>query len=102
MCSGFALLEAMACGAPVICPPLGALSELIRDGETGFHVDNLDDLMARVRLVASTPALANKIGQNALCAVERDHASTVGAHQLADIYRKLLNDNRGIPARIVA
>jgi glycosyltransferase involved in cell wall biosynthesis len=33
---GIAMIEALACGTPVVATPEGSISELIRDGVTGF------------------------------------------------------------------
>jgi glycosyltransferase involved in cell wall biosynthesis len=35
---GLALLEAMACGTPVVCSDIGGMPELVADGETGLVV----------------------------------------------------------------
>ena len=45
------ILEALACGVPVIASRLGAMAVLIRDGETGllFEPDNPRDLAEKVR-----------------------------------------------------
>jgi glycosyltransferase involved in cell wall biosynthesis len=34
------MLEAMACGTPVLATPVGGISSFIRDGETGFILEN--------------------------------------------------------------
>jgi glycosyltransferase involved in cell wall biosynthesis len=47
---GFSVVEAMACGTPVIAHPLGSMSELIRDRENGFLVGSIDEAVAAVRV----------------------------------------------------
>jgi len=46
---GLVLVEAMACGTPVVAFPEGAAKELVLDGETGFHVDDEDGMAAAIR-----------------------------------------------------
>ncbi|HSW96593.1 MAG TPA: glycosyltransferase family 4 protein [Candidatus Saccharimonadales bacterium] len=41
---GLVVIEAMACGAPVVGANKGALPEIIIDGETGYIVNNLEDM----------------------------------------------------------
>jgi glycosyltransferase involved in cell wall biosynthesis len=38
---GLAMAEALACGTPVIAAPLGAVPEVVTDGETGFLVSGI-------------------------------------------------------------
>jgi glycosyltransferase involved in cell wall biosynthesis len=45
---GLAAVEAMACGTPVLALRRGAAPEIIRDGETGFVVDDEDELVHAV------------------------------------------------------
>jgi glycosyltransferase involved in cell wall biosynthesis len=45
---GIVMIEAMACGTPVVAYRQGSVPEIITDGETGFVVDNLDDAVAAV------------------------------------------------------
>ena len=45
---GFSVVEAMACGTPVIARARGSMSELIGDGKNGFLVDSLDEAVAAV------------------------------------------------------
>ena len=45
---GIVMIEAMACGTPVVAYRQGSVPEIIRDGETGFVVDSLDDAVAAI------------------------------------------------------
>jgi len=40
---GLSLIEAMACGTPVIARPRGSISEIIKNGETGFIIESIDE-----------------------------------------------------------
>jgi glycosyltransferase involved in cell wall biosynthesis len=54
---GMVMIEAMACGTPVIAFPEGAAPELVRDGETGFLVEDESGMAAAVgRLGEIDPA----------------------------------------------
>lgn len=46
---GFSVVEAMACGTPVIAMRRGSMPELLDDGTTGFLVDGVGDAVAAVR-----------------------------------------------------
>jgi len=45
---GLVMVEAMACGTPVVTTSRGAAPELVDDGVTGFRRDTTDDLVAAV------------------------------------------------------
>jgi glycosyltransferase involved in cell wall biosynthesis len=45
---GLVMIEAMACGTPVIAYRRGSVSEVIEDGWTGFMVDNVGEAAAAV------------------------------------------------------
>ncbi|MFH0341703.1 MAG: glycosyltransferase family 4 protein [Chromatiales bacterium] len=48
---GLVMIEAMACGTPVIAYRRGSVSEIVRSGESGYIVDNLDEAVAAVATV---------------------------------------------------
>lgn len=58
------LLEAMACGTPVVCTDVGPQTELVDDGSTGFIVPPGDAgaLRERVSLLLNDPELAHRMG----------------------------------------
>ena len=45
---GLSVIEAMACGTPVIAYNRGSMPELIVDGVTGFLVDSFDEAVAAI------------------------------------------------------
>jgi glycosyltransferase involved in cell wall biosynthesis len=49
---GLVMIEAMACGTPVIAYRCGSVPEIIEDGVTGFIVDNEDQAAAAVARLA--------------------------------------------------
>jgi glycosyltransferase involved in cell wall biosynthesis len=48
---GLVMIEALACGTPVITRPCGSVPEVITPGRTGFIADTVDDLVEAVRHV---------------------------------------------------
>jgi glycosyltransferase involved in cell wall biosynthesis len=46
---GLAMIEALACGTPVIARPCGSIPEVIRNGVTGFIVKSVDEMVEAVR-----------------------------------------------------
>ncbi|MEP9401124.1 glycosyltransferase family 4 protein [Sphingomonas sp. VNH70] len=50
---GLSVIEAMACGTPVIAYNRGSMPELIEDGVNGFLVDTLDEAIAAIGQVGA-------------------------------------------------
>jgi glycosyltransferase involved in cell wall biosynthesis len=50
---GLVMIEAMACGTPVIAYRGGAVPEVMEQGQTGFVVEGMDDAVEAVRRVAN-------------------------------------------------
>jgi glycosyltransferase involved in cell wall biosynthesis len=55
---GFSVVEAMACGTPVITHSRGSMPEIVREGENGFLVASLDEAVDAVRVSAGMDRLA--------------------------------------------
>ncbi|GAC1532492.1 MAG: hypothetical protein NVS2B8_21300 [Vulcanimicrobiaceae bacterium] len=50
---GLTMIEAMACGTPVLGANMGSVPEIVVDGETGFVCDDVDSAVARVADLAA-------------------------------------------------
>ncbi|RYE22813.1 MAG: glycosyltransferase family 4 protein [Sphingobacteriaceae bacterium] len=48
---GIVMIEAMACGTPVIALKRGAVPEIIKNGENGFYGDTTEDMIAAVQKI---------------------------------------------------
>ena len=53
---GLVMIEAMACGTPVIAFRCGSVPEVMRDGVSGYVVDTLDEAVAATARVARAAA----------------------------------------------
>jgi len=88
---GFTLLEAMACGTPVICSRVAAMPEFVRDGETGFVVDNQDELTDRLGRMAANPSMVEQMGRQARLAVEHEFDLKVAGARFWAVYKDLIS-----------
>lgn len=50
---GLVMIEALACGTPVIARPFGSVPEILHDGVTGFIAFGVDELVESVRRISS-------------------------------------------------
>ncbi len=79
---GLTALEAMACGLPVIVPPIGGIAEMVEDGKEGFHIDvrDMDRLVETVKRLLTDRELYLACARNALARAEQfDGQRTVDA-----------------------
>ena len=81
---GLAMIEAMACGTPVIAYRRGSVPEVIDDGVTGFIVDSLEGAVKAVGEVAS---LSRRRCREVF---EERFSATRMAHDYVRTYRQLV------------
>jgi glycosyltransferase involved in cell wall biosynthesis len=78
---GFSVVEAMACGTPVIAPRRGSMAEIIRHGENGFLADTQQDAAAAVHASSSLDRTAVRSSVEGRFDVERmvdDYLAVLG------------------------
>jgi glycosyltransferase involved in cell wall biosynthesis len=76
---GLSVVEAMACGTPVIAFPRGSMREIIEPGVTGFLVDGVDSAAAAVSRAAALDRSA----------IRDVAARRFGAERMVDDYLKV-------------
>ena len=81
---GLSVIEAMACGTPVIAYAKGSMPELIVDGVTGFLVDSFEEAVAAVDRVGEIDRAACRDHVANLFTVDRM------ADRYLELYRQLL------------
>jgi glycosyltransferase involved in cell wall biosynthesis len=88
---GFGLppLEAMACGAPVICSGKAALPEVVGDAARLIDPENPSDIAEAIREVLADPRLRAEMGERGLQRA-RLFSWDQNAQRTMDIYRDLL------------
>ena len=85
---GMVMIESMAMGCPVISFARGATSEIIADDETGFLVDNVDEM-------ASAIAKIDKIDRVMVRKyVEQNFSSQTMAKNYIEIYNKIIQKHK--------
>jgi glycosyltransferase involved in cell wall biosynthesis len=85
---GFVMIEAMACGTPIIAYREGAVPEVMEEGRTGFIVSELEDAIEAVRRI---PELSRKRCREVF---EQRFTATRMAKDYVRIYRRLMEDKK--------
>ena len=80
---GLTLVEAMACGTPVLGANMGSVPEIVRDGVTGFVCDDVAAAVARVPDLASLDRNACRAHVAATFSVERMIDRYLDAYEIA-------------------
>jgi glycosyltransferase involved in cell wall biosynthesis len=80
---GLVMIEAMACGTPIIAWPGGSVFEVMEDGVTGFIVEGLDEA---VQAVEKIPGFDRRLCRQTF---EKRFTATRMASDYMNIYRQL-------------
>ncbi|MFK3648599.1 glycosyltransferase family 4 protein [Lysobacter enzymogenes] len=92
---GLVMIEAMACGTPVIAWNCGSVPEVIDEGVTGAVVDSIDAAVAAVRDLRAFDR------ERVRAVFERRFSAAAMAHDYLDLYARLAGRD-GRPLRLSA
>ena len=95
------VLEAYACGVPILASRIGALAEMVRDGVTGllFEPGQSADLAAGVRWMTAHEDGARRLGKNGRKAYETQYTAERYYERLMSIYQAVIAGKTGHHAR---
>jgi glycosyltransferase involved in cell wall biosynthesis len=82
---GLSLVESMACGTPVIAFRRGSMPEIIRHGETGYIVDDIEGAISAVAAIESIDRTQCRAD------VEKRFTSARMARDYIRVYQEILN-----------
>ncbi len=87
------VLEAMACGTPVLATPVGAVPDVIKDGETGFIIeDNPPQSLAQNVIRALNYPNLMEVAQNARALVEKEFTYEKAVEKYREILGNLFSN----------
>lgn len=87
------VLEAMACGTPVVGFEVGGIPDMVRPGQTGWLVAAQDTaaLASTIKNALNQPAELAEFGRNARRVVEQEYSIERQAAQYLSLYETLVN-----------
>jgi glycosyltransferase involved in cell wall biosynthesis len=84
------VLEAMACGTPVLATNCGGIPDVLRDGETGFVMENNSpECIAKNVVRALESVRLGSVALNARCFVEREYACSSAVQRYKTILARV-------------
>ena len=91
-----AVLEAYACGTPVVASRIGSLAEIVLDGETGLLFEPLNawDLAAKVNVLTADRELSSRLGRHAREEFDKKYTAETNYKILMGIYDRAIEDFR--------
>ena len=92
---GLVVMEAMAAGLPVVAARVGGVTDVVRDGETGYVFDSgdIDRLVAGLRKIAQSRGKMRQMGKQARAYAEAQSWDAV-MDEVIEIYAALSAKNR--------
>lgn len=95
-CGPLSVIESLARGTPVIAADLGALSEMVCSGSSGYHFEagSVDSLVDAVGTFLSLPDGGRQLQRSARTAFLQKYTADRGYDNLLELYRFAMAANR--------
>jgi glycosyltransferase involved in cell wall biosynthesis len=86
------IIEAFACGVPVLASRLGAMQEIVSQDSTGlfFEARNADDLARTAKLAWDQPLYMRRLGDNARSEYDAKYTAAANYRRLMEIYHEVI------------
>jgi len=81
---GLVMIEAMACGTPVIAYRRGSVPEVVKDGETGFIVETKEEMAEAIKKIDQIKR------KNCRLRVEKNFTLKQMVDKYEEIYKKII------------
>ncbi len=93
---GMVVVEAFACSTPVIASRIGALAEIVTEGETGllFEPGNAQDMADKMAWALAHPEQMAEMGSKARAKYEAEFTAERNYAQLMAIYEDVIREQR--------
>lgn len=99
---GVSLLEAMACGVPLVQPRRGAFTEIVENTGGGLlvQIDDPQSLADGILKIAKSKALGEELSANAFRGVREHYTAAHMADRVHEAYESVICPTPSIPAMI--
>ena len=87
------IVEAMACGLPVVTTPVGAIKTIVTDGETGLLIQpgEHEQLFQALDVMLSDMTLASRLGDAACHSVQALYSAKAVTKKYLNLFQELIN-----------
>lgn len=86
------LIEAQASSIPVISTNVGGVRDIVKDGETGFVVNNIAEFIEKLRYLIKNKEIRQKMSQNGLNYVRDKFSYETLTRNMREYYQELLTE----------